>query len=106
MRAGAGGLFLFRSDPSQVIEVWEADYTINVKNTPRKSLDESEIFARLPINKQSLKTLLISVMENGIMSAKEIMFFTDPHVGKTLVSNTTPLLVNGYLASSQRFHLR
>lgn len=66
LRAGAGGIFLFRSDPAQTIEVWPAEYTINTKNIARKSPDIEEVFSVLPINKLSLKTEILKILENKL----------------------------------------
>lgn len=64
IRSGAGGIFLFKSDLSDTMEIWPGGHIIEVKNTPRLLPDPFKSLYQFPSSKKMLKKALITIVEN------------------------------------------
>lgn len=64
IRSGAGGIFLFKSDLSNTMEIWPGSHVIEVKNTARMLPDPSKALNQFPSSKKMLKEALITIVEN------------------------------------------
>jgi hypothetical protein len=64
IRSGAGGIFLFKSDLSDTVEIWPGSHIIEVRNTPRMQPDPFKVLYQFPTSKKLLKEALLTIMEN------------------------------------------
>lgn len=64
IRAGGSGIFLFKSDLSDTMEIWPGGHIIEVQTTPRMQPDPFKSLYQFPSSKKMLKEALISIVEN------------------------------------------
>lgn len=63
IRAGAVGIYLFKSDVSNIVEIWNGSHIIEVKNTNRMPPDTSFILHKLPVDMKQVKESLLQLTE-------------------------------------------
>lgn len=64
IRAGAIGVYLFKSDVSNVVEIWDGSHVIEVKNTNRMPPNPEFRLYRLPVEMKQIKEALLRLTES------------------------------------------
>ena len=66
MRAGASAIYLFKSELTQVLEVWPASYLAEIKYIRAEKPDPYRAIYQIPYSKRDMRDCLLSILENKL----------------------------------------